>query len=220
MRRFLWLLPLMLVGCGSVSPADLPAPAGPPKSPALTVTPAGAVNAPEFGVSEADVTTIGAPKTCRDAVGVAELSRGARLAVLCGRSREVELYDATTLRKLGRAPAGIGPTAIASDLVDVFYVVDSLGESLLVYHQQPLELIRRVHLGGGPYAIAFDRERWGLWISLNGRNQVVNYAAGIRPVIRDTLPSLNNVRSLSVADDRLTVTNSADDVQTVRLRSR
>jgi hypothetical protein len=219
MRRFAPLLVLALVGCGSVSPADLPAPAGPPKSPALTVKPAGTVNPPEFGVSEADVARIGPQKTCPDAVDVAELSRGARLAVLCGRSREVELYDAKTLKKLGSAPAGIGPTGLATDLVDILYVVDSLGESLLVYHQHPFELLRRVHLGGGPYAIAFDRERWGLWITLNGRNQVVNYAAGVRPVIRDTLPSIKDARAVAVSDDALTVSNGKD-TQVVRLRSR
>jgi hypothetical protein len=159
-------------------------------------------------------------KTCREPTDVAELGRGTRLAVLCGRERVLELYDANTLEKLGSAPAGIGPTALATDLVDILYVVDALGESLLVYHQKPLELLRRVHLGGGPYAIAFDRERWGLWITLNARNQVVNYAAGIRPVIRDTLPSLRDARRVSVGEDTLTVVNARRDVQVVRLRSR
>ena len=117
-------------------------------------------------------------------------------------------------------PAGIGPTGLATDGVDVLYVIDSLGESLLVYHQKPFEPLRRVHLGGGPYAIAFDRERWGLWITLNGRNQVVNYSAGMRPVIRDTLPSIRDARAASsVGDDELTV-DGEDDVQILRLRSR
>ena len=170
------------------------------------------------GVSEAELE-VRPGRTCPEPVATATLSRGARLAVLCGRSREVELYDAKTMERLGSVPAGIGPTALASDLVDVFYVIDSLGESLLVYHQTPLEPLRRVHLGGGPYAIAFDRERWGLWITLNATNQIVNYSAGIRPVLRDTLPSIRDARSISVADDVLTV-DGQDAAQRLRLRSR
>jgi hypothetical protein len=220
LRRASLLAALALTGCGSVAAADLPAPAGPPQSPPLTVEPAGRHGSSEFGVSEAELTRTGRQRTCRDAIGTVELSRGARFAVLCGRSRVVELYDAKTFERLGSVPAGIGPTAIASDLVDIFYVVDSVGEALLVYHQKPLEPLRRVHLGGGPYAIAFDRERWGLWITLNARNQVVNYAAGIRPVLRDTLPSLRDARRVSVGDDTLTVVNDRRDVQRVRLRSR
>jgi len=214
-----------------VAAADLPAPAGPPKSPALTAKPAGAVNPAGFGVSEADTVVLDSArdtltgsgrtvKTCRQPIAVAELGRGTRLAVLCGRERVLELYDAKTLERLGSAPAGIGPTGLATDGVDILYVIDAVGESLLVYHQKPFEVLRRVHLGGGPYAIAFDRERWGLWITLNGRNQVVNYAAGIRPVLRDTLPSLENARQVLVGDDQVTVVNDRKDVQVVRLRSK
>ena len=40
---------------------------------------------------------------------------------------------------------------------------------MLVFHLRPrFELIRRVHLSGGPYAIAYDKEDWGLWIELDG----------------------------------------------------
>ena len=94
-------------------------------------------------------------------------------------------------------------------------MIDSLGESLLVYHQKPFEPLRRVHLGGGPYAIAFDRGRWGLWITLNANNQLVNYAAGIRPVIRDTLPSIRDARSVLVDGDHVTV-SSQDERQILR----
>ena len=96
------------------------------------------------------------------------LDRGKRIAVLCGRERVLDIYDAKTLKRLGRAGAGIGPTGLATNGVELLYVMDALGKALLVYHLRPFELIRRVHLGGGPYAIAYDRERWGLWIALAG----------------------------------------------------
>ena len=229
MRRLLLLLVVLVAGCGSESPAELPAPAGPPASPALTVKPAGESgnqpivsfeSTPKLDRARDRISFEGrSATTCREPVDVAVLSRGARFAVLCGRARVVDVYDAKTLKRLGRVPAGIGPTQLASDNVDVFYVIDAPGESLLVFHQTPLELIRRVHLGGGPYAIAFDKERWGLWITLNGRNQLVNYAAGIRPVLRDTFPSIQNARRVTVGDDSVWVLGATGS-QVLRLRSR
>jgi hypothetical protein len=220
---------LLVAGCGSQSPADLPAPAGPPASPPLRVAPAGESGNQPIAPSKSSLRVdrrrdrlIDGQRsvaTCREPVDVAILSRGARLAVLCARAREVDVYDAKTLQRLGRVPAGIGPTHLASDNVDVFYVIDALGESLLVFHQAPLELIRRVHLGGGPYAIAFDRERWGLWITLNGANQLVNYAAGIRPVLRKAYPSIQNARRVTVDEHSVRVLG-ATDAQVLRLRSR
>ena len=44
--------------------------------------------------------------------------------------------------------------------------------------------------------------------------------AGIRPVLRDTLPSLKNARQVLVGDDQLTVLNDRKDAQVVRLRSK
>jgi hypothetical protein len=220
---------LAAAGCGSVAPADLPAPAGPPASPPLRVTPAGVVvtgTAPRAGAAQdyaldrrSDRLSHGtrSVSTCREPVALTLLGRGTRVAVLCGRERVVEIHDATTLQPLGRVSAGIGPTALASDEADLFYVIDALGQALLVYHLHPLELVRRVHLGGGPYAVAFDRERRGLWITLNGANQIVDYVAGSRPVIRGRLASIPDARSVSVTGDVLTVASRAQR-QTLHLR--
>ena len=159
------LLPLVLLaGCGSMAEADLPDPAGPPVAANMVA---------------------GAPKLaqCRDQLATQWLANETRLAVLCGRERTVEIYD-TAHAASGSAtqPAGIGPTAMVTDGKDATYVIDALGEALLVYRRTPFQLIRRVHLVGGPYAIAFDRERWALDIKLKGR--VVHYKAGWRPGAR------------------------------------
>jgi len=228
-RRLVPLLLALVVGCGSESPAELPAPAGPPASPPLRVQPAGeSGNQPIVTFKESPsvdrardrVTYRGrSGATCREPVAARMLGRGTRIAVLCGRERVVEILDATTLERLGSAPAGIGPTGLATDGVDLLWVTDAVGESLLVYHRRPFELLRRVHLGGGPYAIAFDKERWGLWITLNGANQLVNYAAGNRPVLRRTYPSIQDARRVTVLDDQVWVMG-ANDSQILRLRSR
>ena len=102
---------------------------------------------------------------------------------------------------------------------EVVGVVDALGESLLVYHQRPFEVLRRVHLGGGPYAISYDPGHWGLWIALAGTNRLVNYAAGARPVPRDEFPSIRNAREVIPMADAITV-RSETETQVVRRRSR
>jgi hypothetical protein len=84
-------------------------------------------------------------------------------------------------------------------------VTDALGQSLLVYHLRPFALIRRVHLGAAPYAIAYDRARWGLWIALPSTNRLVNYAAGSRPVIRESVPAIRDARAVAVDGDYVTV---------------
>jgi hypothetical protein len=172
---------LGLAGCGSLAPADLPAPTG---------VVAGAQRAGGFSVDPArDRLTgpDGSAATCREPTGVAGLDRGAKVAVLCGRERVLDVYDAITLRRLGRAGAGIGPVGLATDGVHLLYVTDVEGDALLVFHLRPrLELIRRVHVIGGPYAISYDPKRWELTIGLKRRGSVVRYAAGNRPVLRGT----------------------------------
>jgi hypothetical protein len=218
MRRLAPLLLVLLSGCGSMAAAELPDPAGPPASPPLTVEPAGDVTpGSRFGVSEAEIEGQGGG--CREPLAVDRLSGGAQGAVLCGREREVLLFDQGSGESVERASAGIGPTAMVTDGKDATYVIDSLGEALLVYRRSPFQLIRRVHLGGGPYAIAFDRERWGLWITRNGANDVVFYKAGWRPVLQETYPSIRDARQIAVEDGVVTV-QSAAETQTLRPRTK
>jgi hypothetical protein len=177
------LVVLSLAGCGSEAVAELPAPAG---------MVSGAQTAGEFSVDPAhDRLTRaggGSVATGREPTAVALLDGGARVAVLCGRERVLEVYDAHTLKRLGRTGAGIGPVGLATDGVQLLYVTDSEGDALLVFHLRPrFELIRRVHVIGRPYAIAFDKGRWELTIGLERAGKVVKYAAGNRPVWRETV---------------------------------
>ncbi len=226
-----------LTGCGSVAPSKLPAPASAPTSPPLRAAPAGSV---ESGQQVQENTLIDqgrtysidpdtdhlelaagamtqSVKTCREPVALAMADRGARVAVLCGRERVLDVYDASTLQRVGRTGAGIGPTDLATDGSQLLYVTDALGEALLIYQLRPFQLVRRLHVAGGPYAIAYDRAGGGLWVALAGTNQLVNYAAGARPVVRETLPSIQNARAVSVDADVVTVFGQ-DQTQVLHVR--
>ncbi len=171
-----------------------------------------------FGVSEAEITEGAAPyrvdrrrdlliagarsaHTCREPVDVARYDSDRLLAVLCGRERVVQLFDAHTLKPVATAPAGTGPAHIATDGRAVLYVTDVVGESLLVYHLHPrFELIRRVNLPGGPFAIAYDRDRASLWVTLTARNRVVEYADGSRPVPLGSYPTVRQPDRVSAGN--------------------
>lgn len=168
----------------------------------------------QFGVSEAEITTQGprvdrardllisgrrSARTCREPVDVGSYDTGRLLAVLCGRERVVELFDAKTLAPVADAPAGTGPARIASDGRAVLYVTDVVAEALLVYHLHPrFELIRRVNLPGGPWAIAHDPSRSALWITLTRLNRVVEYADGSRPVPVRSYPTIRQPNEVTV----------------------
>jgi hypothetical protein len=223
---------LVAAGCGSMSVAELPPPAAKPVSPPLGERPAGRVEtflaAPALAAAGPEIDrardrlSFGgrSVETGREPIDVAVLDRGRKVAVLTGRERTLEIYDAETLERVGRTGAGIGPTALATDGVELLWVTDVKGDALLVFHLRPrFELIRRVHQSGGPYAIAYDRERWGLWIALARTNQLVHYSAGSRPVWRETFPSIRDARSVTVADDVVSVSSNGE-TQELRLRSR
>src|SRR3954452_11005823 len=149
-----------LTGCGSTAPAGLPAPARPPTSPPLTTAPAGEVENGQQVVEDTLVDAgrtytidrdtdklelvagamTGSAHTCREPVALAMADRGARIAVLCGRERVLDVYDSATLKRLGRTGAGIGPTDLATDGSRLLYVTDALGQSLLVYRLRPFKL--------------------------------------------------------------------------------
>ena len=106
---------------------------------------------------------------------------GDLVAVVSVRERVLELYDPHTLRRVARAPAGVGPTHVAA-AGSWIYVVDTDGGALLVFRTAPeLELVRRYPLPGSPYGIAFDPVRRRLWVTLTAANELVELPAHGRP---------------------------------------
>lgn len=195
-----------LAGCGSLEPHELPPAAGPAASPAPGAPSAragGRTFVVDRRANALDVREggrrIARVPTALEPVAVTSLDGGRKVAVLAGRERVVELFDVDSLRRLGRAPAGIGPTHVISSAGSYLYVIDTAGGALLVYAVDPeLRPTRRLYLEGGPYAAAFDRARRRIWVGLTGTNQLAELAAGARPHLLRTLPSVRAPRTVRV----------------------
>jgi DNA-binding beta-propeller fold protein YncE len=158
------------------------------------------------------VTTI---ETALQPGGVTPLDEGRQVAVVSVRERVVETFDATTGKRTGRAPAGVGPTHAVSDKGNYLFVTDTTGGALLVYHLRPrLELIRRYPLPGSPYGIAIDNERHRMYVTQTARNQLTELVVGGRPslVARYATPQQPNTVAVDEATGRVAVTGKVDGV--------
>ena len=96
---------------------------------------------------------------------------GRSVAVVDVRANSVTLIDARSLHVTGSAPAGRGPTHAVSDGSRLF-VVDTRGGAVLAYTAGP-RFVGRRRLPGSPYGIAADRVRHRLWVTLTGRDELV-----------------------------------------------
>jgi DNA-binding beta-propeller fold protein YncE len=147
--------------------------------------------------------------------GVAAAGDGRQIAVVSVRERVLELFDARTLRRLGRAPAGVGPTHVVTDGHGLIYVIDTAGDALLVFRTRPvLQLTRRVYLPGAPYGVAYDPVRLRLWVTSSRDNTLFELRARGRPAVRRTFPAVRQPDSVAVdtATGRVFVTGRVDGV--------
>jgi DNA-binding beta-propeller fold protein YncE len=145
--------------------------------------------------------------------GVTPLDEGRKVAVVSVRQRVVEVFDAATGKRTGRANAGVGPTHVVSDNGDYLFVTDTAGGALLVYHLRPrLELIRRYPLPGSPYGIAIDNRRHRMFVTQTERNQLTELIVGGRPslVRRYATPRQPNTVAVDEATGRVFVTGKVD----------
>jgi DNA-binding beta-propeller fold protein YncE len=155
---------------------------------------------------------IGSPQTALQPGGIASADGGRRVAVVAVRARKLELFDARTLRRIGVAAAGTGPTHVVSDGGNYLYVVDTKAGSLLVFRIVPrLHLARRYPLPGAPYGIAFDGAARRIWITLTATNELVELTAGARPRELRRFPAVRQPNSVGVdpASSRVFVTGKA-----------
>ena len=146
--------------------------------------------------------------------GVTAHGRGA-VAVVAVRERVVELYDAATGRRTGRAAAGVGPTHVVSNGDKYLFVTDTAGGALLVFHTRPrLELIRRYPLPGSPYGIAIDNRRHRLFVTQTATNRLSELTAEGRPHVlrRFATPRQPNTVAVDDATGRVFVTGKVDGV--------
>jgi DNA-binding beta-propeller fold protein YncE len=130
--------------------------------------------------------------------GVASTDGGRRVAVVGVRERALRLYEAATLRSIGRIDVGIGPTHLVG-IGDRLFVVDTRGNALLEVRTAPtLRIHRRTELEGTPYGIAVDRRRNRLWVTLTATDRVVELKEG--KVLR-SFPTVRQPNSVAV-DER------------------
>ena len=211
---------LCLAGCGSRAVSELPPAATPAPSPRLTEPPAGRLVAARTPPDPGTVTASGRSFTADRGADVVRVREGAReiatlrtglepaalavadggraVGVLSVRERVLELFDARTLRRIGRANAGTGPARVTADGGNYLYVTDTIAGAVLVYTIVPeLTLVRRYRLDGGPYAIAYDRERRRMFATLTATNQLAELTAGRRIRRLRSYPSLREPTSVA-----------------------
>ncbi len=130
------------------------------------------------------------------------------------RGLTLEVFEADTLKSLGRIDAGEGPTHVVAGPENRFYVTDTRGDAILVYGARPeLEQLDRVSLPGSPYGIAIDSERNRLWVTLTATNRVVQYALESgAPQEVASYPTVRRPKSVTVnpASGRVFIAGGAD----------
>jgi DNA-binding beta-propeller fold protein YncE len=147
--------------------------------------------------------------------GVAAVDRGRAVAVVSVRERVLEVYDSDTLERIGRAPAGAGPTHVVAGEGGLAYVIDTAGDGLLVFDTHGgLRILRRYPLLGAPYGVAADLRNGRLWVTLTARNELVELATSARPHRLGAYPTVRQPNTVAVdpVTGRVYVTGKVDGV--------
>jgi DNA-binding beta-propeller fold protein YncE len=138
------------------------------------------------------------------------------VGVIDVRQNDLTVYDAVTLRHIGRAAAGDGPTHVVAGPHGRLIVSDTRGDALLVFEVSPsVRQIARLELPGSPYGLAYDARRDRVWVTLTGRNEVVEIdATASPPTVLNRLPTVRQPNTVAVdaGTGRVFVTGTADGV--------
>ena len=90
-------------------------------------------------------------------------------------------------------------------------MADTQGDALLVFRRAArLELVRRYYLPGGPYGLALDRRRRLLYVTLPGRNELVQLPAHGRPHVLRRWPTVRQPDAVAVDEPAGGVTVTGD----------
>jgi DNA-binding beta-propeller fold protein YncE len=132
--------------------------------------------------------------------GIAAIA-GRWVALVAVSARVLQVYDARSLRPLGRVPAGVGPSHILAR-GRLAYVADTQGDRIVTYRIGPRpRLLSRTPAPGTPYGLAVDGRRDRLWVTLTATDRVAEFALGPRPRLLATFPTLAQPNSVAV-DER------------------
>jgi hypothetical protein len=122
------------------------------------------------------------PPAAGRARSTAVVDEGRAIAVLSGRERRLDVYDRDTRERIGRAHAGVGPTAVVAGPGGLIYVLDTTGAGLLVFALHPeLHITRRLGILGRPSGIAADPANHRLWVTTTQPDRLLELADGARP---------------------------------------
>ncbi len=121
------------------------------------------------------------------------------VAVVAVAERVIATYDANTLRRLGQAPAGEGPTHLLAAGRRA-WVADTEGDAILVFRLAATpRQIASVPAPGTPYGMALDARRDILWVTLTATNRVEGFdVSGAEPRRIASFPVLRQPNSVAV----------------------
>ena len=138
-------------------------------------------------------------ETVVDAQPGGVVAAGDQVAVISVLAYTVELFDGRTLRPSGSRNAGLGPTHAVADGEHRLYITDTRGDAVIVYETVPrLKWVGRIELPGSPYGISLDEGRSRVWVTLAGRNEVVELTAEDQPRRLRTLPTVRQPNTVAV----------------------
>ena len=210
------LCALALAGCGSAPAEELPPAAaldGAARAEPARATAGGRTFTVDRGANAVRVSGGGELQTGLEPASITAAGGGDQVAVLSVRERVLELFDARTLRRIGRADAGSGPVQVASNGDTYLYVTDAIGGSVLVFRTLPeLHLVRRYGLEGEPWGIAHDARRRRLWVTLAGADRLVEMTSGRRIRKLRDYPTVARPTAVAVGPEAVTV-RGRDEVQ-------
>ena len=141
------------------------------------------------------------------------VAAGGQVAIVSVLAYTVELFDGRTLKRSGSRNAGLGPTHAVADGELRLYITDTRGDAVIVYETVPrLKWVGRINLPGSPYGIAVDERRARVWVTLTGRNEIVELTAEDQPRRLRSLPTVRQPNTVAVdpATGRLFVSSRTD----------
>lgn len=124
-------------------------------------------------------------------------------------------YDVDTLQRLGRIPAGRGPTHGVVTTGGRVVISDTRGGRVLVDALSPLRQVGRLGLPGSPYGLASDPTSGTVWVTLTARNELVGLdLSGDTPRVMERYPTVRQPDTVAVGPGARTlwVTGTADGV--------
>ena len=146
--------------------------------------------------------------------GGAAVTGDGLVGVVGVRGLTLEVFEADTLESLGRVDAGEGPTHVVAGPGNRFYVTDTRGDAVLIYAARPQQgRLGRVSLPGSPYGIDLDPRRGHLWVTLTGKQRLVQFvleANKLREVARYPTVRQPNTVAVDPASGRVFVTGKSD----------